>query len=145
MTIPRWAAILFLCVSFLGFLDATYLAIEHYRGVIPPCSIVEGCDTVLASDYAKVFGVPVALFGALYYLFVFLSALFYLDRGSLMALRMASWGTIAGFLSSLWFLYVQFFILHAVCLYCIFSAGTSITLFTLGMWFLKKIRRSTSV
>jgi len=141
--IPRWAVIVFLIVSVLGFLDATYLTVEHYRGVIPPCSLVEGCETVLASEYAAVWGIPVALLGAVYYLFMSILALLYLDRGNVKALIGAAWGTILGLLASSWFLFVQFAILRAVCLYCLLSAASSLLLFALGMWFLYRMRRTS--
>jgi len=54
------AAIIFLAVSAVGFLDATYLTVEHYRVGIPPCAIL-GCEIVLTSAQSRIAGVPVAL------------------------------------------------------------------------------------
>ena|SRR5882724_5749994 len=136
--VPRWVIILFLLIAFLGFLDAAYLTVEHYRGTIPPCSLVEGCERVLTSGYSIVLGVPVALFGALYYLMIAGLTFWYLDRGGVNILRIAAWGTIGGLVASLWFIFVQLFLIHSICLYCMFSAGTSTALFALGMWILSR-------
>jgi uncharacterized membrane protein len=43
--------------------------------------------------------------------------------------------TVFGFIASLWFLYVQLFIIHSLCFYCLFSALDSIILFILGLTF----------
>src|SRR5690348_14780226 len=57
-------------LSFLGFLDAAYLTILHYKNVIPPCSIAHGCETVLTSQYATLGPIPIALLGVFFYLVV---------------------------------------------------------------------------
>ena len=70
-------AFAFLFVSFFGFLDATYLTINHYQGKIPPCSIVVGCEIVTTSRYSLFLNIPVALIGAIYYLTVFVLTVLY--------------------------------------------------------------------
>ncbi len=135
MTSKKFAG-LFLFVGFLGFLDATYLTVEHFQGTIPPCSVVQGCERVLTSPYATAAGIPVALLGALYYLGIVVGALFYFDTAREKILEHLAWFTSAGLLASLWFLFLQAFILHSFCQYCLLSAATSTTLFGLGMWYL---------
>lgn len=133
VNIPKWLAIAVLIVSVAGFLDAAYLTVEHYSGTIPPCSVVEGCETVLTSTWATVAGIPVALAGALYYLLIFVLSVIYLDTRSR---SIGSWAlklTPLGFIASLWFLYLQAFVIEAFCLYCLGSAITSTLLFALGM------------
>ena len=53
-------------VAFLGILDTGYLAYEHFSGVVPPCTI-NGCERVLTSEYAVIFGVPLGLWGLAFY------------------------------------------------------------------------------
>src|SRR5687768_14546575 len=50
-----------LAVAGLGI--ATYLLAARILGEPPACGPVKGCETVAASEYATLFGVPVALFG----------------------------------------------------------------------------------
>jgi len=136
-----------LIIALLGFADATFLAVEHYRGVIPPCSVTLGCNIVLTSQYSFLFGVPTSLWGAIYYLLIAVSAFIFLESkhvGKTLAshhfeiLRWALLGTIIGFLMSLWFIYLQVFILNSYCIYCLGSALTSILLFIIAMDILQK-------
>lgn len=129
----RTLAYLFLIIGLIGFLDASYLAIKHYRGEVPPCSFVAGCEAVTTSRYSLIANVPVALLGALYYLTVLVLTIGYLDTRKPILLTLASALTPLGFLASLWFVYLQAAVIRAWCLYCLVSAGTSAALFGLGM------------
>ena len=130
-------AYLFLAVSLLGFLDATYLAIEHYRGVVPPCAIVTGCETVTTSQFSLILGVPVALLGAMYYLLLTVLSILYFDTKNERWIKQAAILTPLGLLASTWFIYLQAFIIKAWCLYCLGSAVTSTLLFIVGMCIFK--------
>jgi len=116
-------------VALIGFCDATYLSIEHFRGVVPPCSITAGCEKVLTSSYAVVAGIPVSLAGSFYYLVVLIGLLAYLESGNLKILKQTLFLTFLGLLASLGFIYVQVFIIGSYCLYCMGSAITSTILF----------------
>ncbi|OGY61032.1 MAG: hypothetical protein A3H06_00965 [Candidatus Colwellbacteria bacterium RIFCSPLOWO2_12_FULL_44_13] len=133
--IPRLVLIAFFVFSILGFLDATYLTAEHFLSGPVPCSI-GNCETVLTSRYATIFGIPIALFGAFYYLSVFLGLVFYRETKDVRVLRVLSYFTILGFLTSLFLIYLQLFVIHAICIFCMVSALSSITLFALGMYVL---------
>ena len=137
----KWLTLGFLAVSFLGFLDATYLTAQHHLGVIPPCVITTGCEKVLTSEHNAIFGIPVALLGSIYYLFLFLLAVISLDmkRG---VIRFAAFITPIGFLASLYFVYLQLFVIKEICSYCIVSATTSTILFILGLSIIIKSSRS---
>lgn len=128
-------------VSILGFLDAAYLSLEHFLGRVPPCSIVEGCEQVTTSVYSIIAGVPVALLGAVFYLTVLVLSIVYLDTKRNGPLTFVACLTIIGFVASLAFVYIQLFVIHAICIYCMFSALTSTTLFILGMMVLRKTRQ----
>jgi uncharacterized membrane protein len=78
-------------------------------------------------------GVPVALAGALYYLVLLLLAVSAMEEGTQRLLRRAALLTPLGFLASLWFVFVQAVLLRAFCLYCLFSAAISTTLFGLSI------------
>ena len=127
-------------VSFIGFLDATYLTAQHYLGFELNCSVFGGCETVTTSEYSVVAGVPVALLGALYYFTMFIGMFVYFDLQDKRVLRVLMLLTVLGFLASLWFLYLQIFVIKALCLYCIVSVVTSTLLFVLGMFALFRSR-----
>lgn len=116
-------------LSFLGFLDSTYLTVKHYVGGPLPCSLLQGCETVTTSVYAQIFGIPIALFGALFYLTVLVLVIVEWQTGRT-DLRQIIWflGLIA-FIVSLVLIGLQVFVIKALCLYCLGSALTSTLIF----------------
>ena len=144
MKIPNWLIFTFLAVSFLGFLDATYLTAQHYLGPIPPCVITTGCETVLTSEHSVIFGIPTALLGSVYYLLLFLLAIFSIDIKREI-IRFAAFLTPMGFFASFWFVYLQLFVIKEICSYCVVSAATSTILFVLGLLIIIKSSRSRTI
>ena len=133
MALSKKFALTLLVLAFVGFVDASYLTAEHYLGRIPPCTIAgSNCASVLTSPYASVWNVPISLAGVGYYLvLVLLSASFYKsgERRSLAAFVVLS---SLGALISVELLYIQLFIIHATCLYCLISAALSVLATTLS-------------
>lgn len=113
-----------------GLADATYLTVLAYTGVTAACSGQAGCFEVLGSTYSKVAGIPVAAFGALGYFSAFTFATFAAFNYP-RASRLFSLTVCLLFVATLWFLYVQAFLLHAYCRYCLFSAA--ITFLLMGL------------
>jgi len=130
----KFIAFAFILLSLIGFFDAAYLAIEHFRGAPVTCSVFEGCEKVTTSSYAAVGPIPVALLGAMYYIIIFFLAVVSLETGSWRIIYAVSWFTIIGFLASLWFMYLQLFVIKAICPYCVASAITSTLLFIAGIY-----------
>jgi uncharacterized membrane protein len=109
-------------VALAGLADATYLTVQALTGETLVCGGSPDCFRVLGSSYARVGGIPLALFGSLAYLSVFGFATFaafgYGRARTFLTLTVA-----AMFAVTLWLLYVQAFLLHAFCRYCLFSAA----------------------
>ena len=127
MTASRFRTILYVAVaivSVVGLADATYLTVQALTGETLSCGGSPDCFRVLGSSYAKVGGIPVAMLGALAYFSVFTFATFaafgYARAPKFLALMVGMM-----FLATLWLLYVQAFLLHAYCRYCLFSAATT--------------------
>ena len=125
MTVSRFRSILFIAVAIVavvGLADATYLTVQALTGETISCGGSPDCSQVLSSAYAKLGPIPVAMLGALAYFTAFTFATFaafgYRHAPKFLVL-------IAGamFLMTLWLLYVQAFLLHAYCRYCLFSAA----------------------
>lgn len=135
-------SILFIVFSFLGIVDSTFLTIEHFRNDNIICLIVEGCDTVLNSEYSLIFGIPVAILGLLYYISIFIFSMIAFKKKKEIILKHLSFFTIIGLIASFWFIYLQIFVIGAICTYCIISALISIILFTSGITFLYKFKCS---
>ena len=125
MTASRFRTILYAAVAIVsvaGLADATYLTVQALTGETLSCGGSPDCFRVLGSSYAKVGGIPVAMLGALAYFSVFTFATFaafgYARAPKFLALMVGMM-----FLGTLWLLYVQAFLLHAYCRYCLFSAA----------------------
>lgn len=115
-------------VALVGLVDASYLTIEHLSGRNVRCMIVSGCDEVLQSSYATIAGhVPVASLGALAYFVVFsLSTLAIFGYAG--ARRLVPVVVALMFLATVWFVYLQAFVIRAYCVYCLLSAAVTTTL-----------------
>jgi len=137
--VPRWIFTVLIILAVIGFADATFLTIEHYSNSIPPCT-TDGCETVLTSSYSSIAGIPVALFGAMYYLTMLILLMIYLDAKIEKVLRIALFFSIFGFIFSLYFLYLQAFVINAYCQYCLLSAFTSTAIFVIAMYVVKKFK-----
>jgi uncharacterized membrane protein len=127
MTASRFRTILYAAVAIVsvaGLADATYLTVQALTGETLSCGGSPDCFRVLGSSYSKIGGIPVAMLGALGYFSAFTFATFaafgYARAPKLLALMVGLM-----FLSTLWLLYVQAFLLHAYCRYCLFSAATT--------------------
>jgi uncharacterized membrane protein len=125
MTVSRFRTILYTTVAIVavaGLADATYLTVQVLTGEILSCGDSPDCFRVLGSSYAKLGGIPVAMLGALAYFTVFTLSTF-AAFGYSWAPRFVALIAGAMFLMTLWLLYVQAFLLHAYCRYCLFSAA----------------------
>ena len=114
-------------LSLVGLGDAIYLTIQDLTGQNLRCTIISGCAEVLGSKYAHVGRVPLASLGAFAYFLVFsLAILALFDYGFARPALAILVGIM--FLTSLWLLYLQAFVIHHFCQYCLLSAGVTILL-----------------
>lgn len=129
------ATVAALVLAAAGFIDASYLTASHYLRIPLPCSIVNGCEAVTTSAYSTIFGVPIALFGAAYYLAMAVIAVYALDRKNTAVMRFVRFLSMIGFAISLVLVFLQLFVLHAICLYCMTSAILTTTIFIVSTLF----------
>ena len=118
--VPTKTFLFLLIVALFGFADASYLTIEHYQNAIPPCS-VGSCELVLTSAYANVLGMPVSLYGALFYLIFLIGAFAYLEGKREKALRFALVVSLPAGIAALVFIALMVFVIRAWCIYCLTS------------------------
>ena len=124
-------------VAGLGLIDALLLSYARYSHIDLPCSITSGgCATVAASPYAVMFGMPLAYLGVVYYVAVLLLSVLLLRKFRIpFASKVVLGVTLFGALDSLYFLYLQAFVIQAFCVYCILSACATFILAGLGVWY----------
>lgn len=129
-------------VSLLGLADALYLTVEHVTGQSVRCTIVAGCSEVLSSQYSVVGGVPLALIGAAAYFAVFslatLAIFGYRFAGTLLTPLV-----LLMFLVNLWLIYLQAFVIHAFCQFCLLSAAVTIALTVIVLFAVISRRKTT--
>jgi len=109
-------------ICLIGLADATYLMVQYLTGETAVCGASPDCSKVLTSPYAKVARIPVAAFGVLGYFGAFSLATF-AAFGYARARQLFAFAIGAMFAATLWLLFVQAFLLHAFCRYCLFSAA----------------------
>jgi uncharacterized membrane protein len=97
---------------------ALYLSAVELSGGVPVCGPIHGCEEVARSEYSRIAGVPVAVFGVGLSL-VLLSLALAWWRTDLYGLLLAHYGlSLAGVLFEVYFLYLQVYVIGAVCIWC---------------------------
>jgi len=119
----------------VGLVVASYLVYIKINPASLLCVGVGGCETVNASIYSEVMGVPVAVFGAL--AFALLLAVLLLEPRLAFA---GEWGplivfgvALAGTLYSAYLTYIELAVIHAICPYCVASAVAMTLIFLLSI------------
>ena len=123
-------------LALVGLLVATYLWL-YKIGVLGVLQCGTGsCESVQASRYAELFGIPVALYGVAGY-----GALMALGLASLrprvavdrrVAVLLATLATV-GFAFSLYLTAIELFVLHEICRWCVASAVIATAIWVLSL------------
>jgi uncharacterized membrane protein len=112
-------------LALLGLFIAIYLTL-YKTGVIAELACTSGsCETVQMSRWATFLGLPVAAWGIVFYVALLGVALSGL-QGSLADSRAVSVALVAvtgwGVIFSAWLTYLELFVIHAICQWCVVSA-----------------------
>lgn len=132
---PLLAPFYLIAATFIGIADTLYLSYSHYLNLIPSCAI-GGCEVVLTHPSATPFGImPFAYLGLIYYLYMLclVVLLAYDPHSKGLRLGLIAYAAL-GLVLSIGFELFQFFVIHAMCLYCGISAATTLVLFGLAVW-----------
>jgi uncharacterized membrane protein len=121
----RWRPVAATLVSLLGLAVATYLTYSHYADptatalVCPLHSSTIDCAAVLTSGYSKILGLPVALYGAVFFLFMTAMNLpFMWHSPSLLVARLRLAAVVAGMAMVLYLVSVELLEVHKICIWC---------------------------
>jgi uncharacterized membrane protein len=124
-----------------GLLISAYLTWVHFAKVAPVCvGGSGGCETVQSSRYATVLGVPVAVLGIIGYAGLLFSAVLRGELGVYLGFLFA----LAGTLFSAYLTYLEVFVIHAICQWCVASAAIMVAALicaALAAWRLTKNER----
>jgi uncharacterized membrane protein len=123
-------------LAVVGLLISGYLTWVHYMGVAPVCvGGGGGCETVQTSSYVTILGVPVALVGLVGYSGLLISASLRGELGVYLGFLVALVGT----LYSAYLTYLEVFVIHAICEWCVASATVMVAALlcaATGVWHL---------
>lgn len=133
-----WAAF---ALSVAGVLVSAYLTFEHFTASTTlACSDngVVNCQKVTSSTWSQIAGVPVALAGLAFFLAMMLLCAPTRWAARTRAIRLI--GVLAGTAMVLWLIYVELFLVDAICLWC--TAVHAITVLLLGtvLWWQESTR-----
>jgi uncharacterized membrane protein len=134
-----WNHLVVALLSLAGLADSLYLTVQDLTGQTLRCTIVSGCSEVLSSPYSHIGSVPLAALGAVAYFAVFSLAIL-VAFGYRSARPLLAGLSAVMFLMTLWLLYLQAFVIHHFCQYCLLSAAVTTTV-TAIVWGSRIMRR----
>lgn len=126
--------ILYIC-GVIGILDTLYLIYHKMRGTEVACIFFpkEWCYKVQHSPQSKTFGIPNSMAGFVMYVLI-LAFTYYFSMG-VVSFLWVKYIVTFGFLFSMYFTYVQAFVLRAFCTWCVVSA-INFTVMAYVVWFM---------
>lgn len=118
-------AVILAVLDVIGLLIALYLSVVELNNGVPVCGPIKGCEEVARSEYSRIGGIPVAVFGVALSLVLLTLAIAWW-RTDLYALLLAHYGlSLAGVIFEAYFLYIQVVVIGAICIWCT-SYGVSL-------------------
>ena len=124
-------------IALIGVFVSLYLTLYKLGYIGTLACGTGGCETVQLSKWGDFLGVPVAGWGVVYYVAVLGLAIASVQerfadsrRLTTALLLVTSWGL----LFTLWLTYLELFVIHAICRWCVGSAVMIVALFALAWW-----------
>ncbi len=118
--------------AIIGLVDSVYLTWIKLSNNTATCLPGIGdCETVNTSRYSELFGVPVALLGALVFLSI-LGILLLKEKIALIheyELYLLFGISLVGVLFSAYLTYIEIDVIHAICPFCVISAISILLIF----------------
>jgi uncharacterized membrane protein len=132
MTKRMWMALISLAGVFIG----AYLTLYKFGFIGTLTCGASSCEQVQTSRWADFLGIPVATWGAGFYVTMLALSIAGLQdrfaesrRLSLLMLALTGWGVVF----TAWLNYLEAFVIHAWCMWCIISACLVLVLFVLSV------------
>ncbi len=114
---------------FINILISFYLCLVDLKNQNVLCTPGNRCDYVLKSEYSKIKGIPISLIGFIYFIFLFM--LITISNLNPALLNLALIFSSFSFIFSLYLIYLQIYIIKALCPYCLVVDVSSILIFFL--------------
>jgi uncharacterized membrane protein len=120
-------------LALVGLFLSLYLTLYRLGYIGHLSCAVGSCERVQTSRWSMLFGIPVSLWGAGFYLTTLGVAMLATQTPAASSrgiMRLLTAMTGAGVLFSAYLTWLEFFVIHAICLYCIASAVVVTLMFT---------------
>ncbi len=109
-------------LGIIGLLISTYLLGVYVLGGPIKCYGGHGCDIVRASEYASFLGIPTPAYGAVFYVVLLSATLLIKEKPTKRLKQFLQLHTTIGLVVSGYLTYLEAFVIHAWCLWCVASA-----------------------
>jgi uncharacterized membrane protein len=134
----RWLSLTTLVLAIAGLGVSVYLTIAHYNSSVSlacPATSTINCEKVTTSPESIIFGIPVAVYGLAFYVFLVAAMTPWAWRAKWPAVRWARLGSlVVGMVFVLYLIYTELFTLDAICLWCTSVHVITFILFGLVMF-----------
>ena len=124
-------------IALIGVFVSLYLTLYKLGYIGTLACGTGGCETVQLSKWGDFLGVPVAGWGVVYYVAVLGLAIASVQERFADSRRLTTALLVVtgwGLLFTLWLTYLELFVIHAICRWCVGSAAMTILLFALALW-----------
>jgi uncharacterized membrane protein len=137
-------ALVLAVLDLIGLGIASYLSWVELRGELPNCGPLHGCEQVALSEYSRIGGLPVAVYGVALSLLLFSLAIAWwrTNDGRLLA---AHYGlSLLGVTFEVYFTYLEVFVIGAVCVWCASYGLSLLARFAVALWIWRRRARPTA-
>jgi uncharacterized membrane protein len=135
-------------LALAGIFISLYLTLYKLNVIGELSCSIGSCETVNTSRWSMFLGLPVAAWGLLFYLDVFVIALLgtmprfeYEPAISLVLVAQAA----IGVLFSAWLTYLELAVIHAICIWCVTSAAIVLIILVVSVADLRETRPQSAV
>lgn len=112
-----------------------FSALLTFSNIPEICGIDNGCNKVQISEYSSILGIKNSLIGMIAFAAIGIIIYSHIKHPKQYKKRLIQLGIIGGSMIALYFLYLQFFVLEAICKYCmVVDIATLISLGILFFW-----------
>jgi uncharacterized membrane protein len=126
--------LLLAALDVVGLVVATYLSTVELQGELPYCGPLHGCETVALSEYSRIAGVPVAVFGVLLSLSLLTLAIAWIRSGRLALLAAHYALSLVGVVFEVYFTYLEVVVIGAMCVWCVTYGLSLVARFAIALW-----------
>lgn len=132
----KWLYRASIIITVIGLAVSIYMTIFKLTDNESMCIGNGGCSVVNNSPYAAIYGIPVAAFGVGGYLAILLVLIFEKKAGAFFKQNatLLNFGlTLIGFLFTLYLIYLEIFVIKALCPFCLTSQIAMTILFIVSV------------